>query len=150
MTKTLVNGRRKIELDEVALDILIRDIQADLNGGSAMWALEKIWARNVSDQYGNRNKDIVSQGNQLRDYGIIRGALRTLIGDYRLVAPATWKAKVLANIPKTCDPKDQSILYVRHNFPDAPLLRSSRHRKPCDGRADALCIAQYNLLDKLT
>lgn len=57
-----------------------------------------------------------------------------------LVTPQSWKKHVLAGTPKD---KDAAVDYVTRAFPAVSLLASARSRKPHDGIADAVCIAEF-------
>lgn len=72
-------------------------------------------------------------------YGAIQGITAALQIRTELVAPQTWKSSVLKGTKKD---KDAAIAYCRRAFPDVPLVLP-RCRKPHDGLADALCLAEY-------
>ncbi len=61
---------------------------------------------------------------------------------FTLVAPQTWQKVMLAGTPGG-DTKQRSILAAQRLFPTVSLLASERCRKPHDGIADALLIAEY-------
>ena len=75
-----------------------------------------------------------------KGYGMLVGAISVLEVPVALVGPRTWKAKVLHGTKKD---KDAAILYVHNSYPSVNLLLTSRHRKPHDGMADAVCIATW-------
>lgn len=80
-------------------------------------------------------------------YGLIRGMLATLsrlypdrYPIYHLATPQAWKGKIL---PGTSKDKGAAILEARRRFSVAlDMLRA----KTCDGRAEALLIAEYGRL----
>jgi hypothetical protein len=83
------------------------------------------------------------------NYGATWGSLRTLarvLGfRHELVGPAVWHRALLIGAPKTKDRKDKKdavIRYVYQAFPRVNLVLP-RCRKPHDGMADALCLAEY-------
>ena len=59
-----------------------------------------------------------------------------------LVTPQRWKKIVLEGTAKD---KDAAINHVMNKYPNTSLLPTSRSRKPHDGMADAICIAEYGL-----
>lgn len=61
----------------------------------------------------------------------------------RVAVPAqTWQRAMLENIPGA-DTKAKSIWLAQRIFPSVSLLATARSRKPHDGMADALCLAEY-------
>lgn len=56
------------------------------------------------------------------------------------VTPQTWKKLVLAG---TQHGKGDAIAHVKNRFPHVNLLPTPRCRKPHDGMADAICMAEY-------
>lgn len=72
-------------------------------------------------------------------YGAIQGITAALKIRTELVPPQTWKSSVLKGTKKD---KDAAIAYCRKAFPDISLVLP-RCRKPHDGMADALCLAEY-------
>jgi len=59
-----------------------------------------------------------------------------------LVRPQEWQREMLAGIPGE-DTKQRSILAAQCLFPVTSLLPTPRCRKPSDGIADALLIAEW-------
>jgi len=72
-------------------------------------------------------------------YGVIIGICDALGLPYRLVTPQAWKRQVLAGTTKD---KDAAISFVRRAYPHVNLTPGAK-RKPHDGMADALCIAEF-------
>ncbi len=61
---------------------------------------------------------------------------------YQLVRPQAWQKEMLAGVEGQ-DTKARSIIAARRLFPAVILLRTERSKKPDDGIADALLIAEY-------
>ncbi len=77
--------------------------------------------------------------------GILRGILAALrVPRERRIAvlPQVWQRAMLLNLPGA-DTKARSVWLARRLFPDISLLPTARSRKPHDGMADALCLAEY-------
>ena len=73
-------------------------------------------------------------------YGLWLGILETLEIPYIEVDPRTWKKAILGGTPKD---KQAAIDYVRRFHPTVDLKATPRSRKPSDGIADAVCLAEY-------
>lgn len=82
---------------------------------------------------------VVSMFNFGRNLGYSEGLLQANKISYQLVPPQTWK-KEFSLIGKD---KQASIEVCRRLFPHANLLATSRSRKPHDGIAEALLMAEY-------
>ena len=76
-------------------------------------------------------------------FGMIQGICSGLGLSYLLVRPQEWKKRILEGYPK--GDKSASIRYVQQKYPDVSLLPTPRSRKPSDGMADAICIAEWGL-----
>lgn len=61
---------------------------------------------------------------------------------YQLVRPQVWQKEMLAGVQGD-DTKARSIIAAQRLFPKVNLKRSERSRKPDDGFADALLIAEW-------
>jgi crossover junction endodeoxyribonuclease RuvC len=72
------------------------------------------------------------------NFGFIQGALRAYGIPYELVTPQKWKKEFSC----TSD-KNTSIEVCKRLFPDVNLKATDRCRKPHDGMAEALLIAEY-------
>lgn len=81
---------------------------------------------------------VTSMFNFGKFYGIIIGIIETLGFSYQLVTPQKWKKHILEGTKKD---KDAAIEFVRRRYPDIELV-PPRCRKPHDGIADAVCMAQ--------
>jgi len=77
------------------------------------------------------------------NYGIILGVLASLRPSPRveLVTPQAWKKLILAGMNRD-DQKQAAIDYCARAFPGVDLVQKGC-RKPHDGIADALCLAEY-------
>jgi len=81
---------------------------------------------------------VVSIASYMKNYGKIIGTLECVPIPYREVTPQSWKKVVLAGTAKD---KEAAIKYCIKKFPAASLMPTERSKKPSDGMADALCIA---------
>jgi crossover junction endodeoxyribonuclease RuvC len=72
------------------------------------------------------------------NFGFICGVLEALKIPYELVRPQKWKRMFSC----TSD-KNTSIEVAKRLFPSAQLMRTDRCRKPDDGMAEALLMAEY-------
>lgn len=72
------------------------------------------------------------------NYGRLCGACA--IYSTEIIRPQEWKNVVLK---ATAKDKPAAIAYCRRVFPTVSLLPTERCKKPSDGMADALCIAEY-------
>jgi len=73
-------------------------------------------------------------------FGILLGICAALVLPVHLVTPQAWKKVILAGTTKD---KAAAISYVSRAYPGVSLLATARSRKPHDGIADAICIAEY-------
>lgn len=71
--------------------------------------------------------------------GMMHGIAAALQYPIFLVAPQTWKGRILRDTPKD---KDAAIAYCKRTYPYAPLFEN-RNGKSHTGVADAICIARY-------
>jgi crossover junction endodeoxyribonuclease RuvC len=80
-------------------------------------------------------------------FGFSTGAVHGILAAFEisryLVTPQAWKKVILAGTAKD---KDAAVAYCRRAFPTCDLLATPRSKKPHDGIADAICIAQYGYL----
>ena len=70
--------------------------------------------------------------------GFIEGVLTANKIPYQLVPPQTWKKAFSLNASKL-----NSIEVCRKLFPDVDLYRTERCKKPHDGMAESLLMAEY-------
>ena len=80
---------------------------------------------------------LVSSGRYMETYGFIKGMCVASQFQYHLIRPASWKKKMLFDMPKG---KDSSIVKVGQLYPNINLPRKKDH-----GIADAILIARYML-----
>lgn len=80
----------------------------------------------------------VSMFNFGENFGFIRGVLEALKIPYELVRPQKWK-----RVFSCTSDKNTSIEVAKRLFPNAQLMRTDRCRKPDDGMAEALLMAEY-------
>ena len=81
---------------------------------------------------------VTSMFNFGTNYGFIQGVLRAVGMPFELVPPGTWKRAF--GVTKD---KNTSVAVAQRLFPDASLLRTEKCRKPDDGFAEALLMAEY-------
>jgi len=75
-------------------------------------------------------------------WGMVRGVCAALGIPVVLVPPTVWKKQVLVGLPHD---KDGALRYCANRWPLADLILPGC-RKPHDGMADALCLAEYGRL----
>lgn len=73
---------------------------------------------------------------------LLIGICAALGQPYTLVLPQVWQRAMLAGT-SGADTKQRSVLAAQRLFPGVSLLPTERSRKPSDGLADALLIAEY-------
>ena len=100
------------------------------SGPSSVCCLEKVSAM--------PGQGVVSMFNFGQNLGYIEGLLQAFDIPYQLVPPQTWKKEFCV----TSD-KNTSIEVCRKLFPHVCLLPTARSRKPSDGMAEAILIAEY-------
>ena len=71
-------------------------------------------------------------------YGFLRGVLQTVGISYQEITPQRWKAEFGLNSDKA-----KSIEVCQRLFPNVNLLPTEKSRKPSDGMAEALLMAEY-------
>lgn len=82
---------------------------------------------------------VVSTWKFAEGYGFIQGVLSSYNISYQLVPPQMWK-KAFSLINQD---KNKSIEVARKLFPNVNLFPTERCRKPSDGMAESLLIAEY-------
>jgi len=93
------------------------------------------------EQVSSRPKQgVVSTFSFGQCYGELIGAMKALDILVNRVPPQTWKAEILGGTEKD---KAAAVAYVLREHPDLNLLATPRSRKPHDGMADAVCLADY-------
>lgn len=123
------------ELDIQSIASWIKDVQFD--NSISLAVCEK--ARGMPGQ------GITSTCTFCRGYGILLGILGALAIPTILVTPQAWKKTILAGTKKD---KDAAIAYVRMKYPTVELVPKGC-RKPHDGMADSICIAEYGELKRI-
>lgn len=88
------------------------------------------------------SQGVVSMFSMGSNFGGITAALDVGCFPYRLVTPQAWKKLVLAGTDKD---KLAAITYVGRAYPTLDLRATPRSRVPHDGKADAVCIAEYGM-----
>lgn len=83
-----------------------------------------------------------------QQYGELIGVCVALQIPFITVAPITWKKDILEGLPWKGGNKAASIMYVQQRWPEVNLLPTSRCRKPSDGLAEAICLAEYGRKEK--
>ena len=81
---------------------------------------------------------VVSMFNFGHNLGFIEGVLQSLQIPYQLVPPQTWKKEFSLSSDKA-----KSIEVCQKLFPGVDLLATARSRKPNDGIAEAVLMAEY-------
>ena len=100
------------------------------SGPSSVCCLEKVGAM--------PGQGVVSMFNFGHNLGVIEGLLRGYGIPYQLVPPQTWKKEFSLS-----SDKNKSIEVCQKLFPKVSLLATERSRKPSDGIAEAVLIAEY-------
>lgn len=81
---------------------------------------------------------VVSMFNFGHNLGFIEGLLQAYSIPYQLVPPQTWKKEFSLSSEKA-----KSIEVCQKLFPEVSLLATKRSRKPNDGIAEAILMAEY-------
>ena len=105
---------------------------ADMNkaDAEAICCLEKVGAM--------PKQGVVSTFNFGASYGYIKGVLESFRIPYQEMPPQKWKKEFGLNSDKTA-----SVDVCKRLFPDVNLLATPRCKKPHDGMAEALLMAEY-------
>jgi len=88
---------------------------------------------------------IVSAFNFGKGVGYLEAMFKLLRMPYVEVRPQEWKREVLKGLEWKGN-KGASVAFCQQRYPEVSLLRSSRCKAPCDGLADAICLAEYGRL----
>lgn len=96
----------------------------------------------VEQQIAMPKQSVNGTATTFRNYGKILGALEAKGIPYQLVTPKQWKARVLKGTAKD---KDAAIAYTHRIAPDVDL-KPGKKKTPHDGIADAVCLAEYALM----
>lgn len=120
------------EIDAKAIHVFLMECQPDLV------VIEKVHAM--------PGQGVTSMFNFGKAYGSVIGLVTGLSIPLAYVTPQAWKKLVLAGTNKD---KDAAITYVAQRYPNINLVLP-RCRKPHDGIADAVCIAEYGIKTNVT
>lgn len=101
-----------------------------LKGKECVLALEKVGAR--------PGQGVTSMFNFGKLYGFVQGVITANYIPYQLVSPQTWKKEY--GLSKD---KNASIEVCQRLFPNVNLYRTERCKKPDDGMAESLLLAEY-------
>ena len=82
---------------------------------------------------------VVSMFNFGKAYGYIKGVLEAFHIPYQEITPQRWKKEFGLTSDKTA-----SVEVCRRLFPNVNLLATPRCKKPHDGMAEALLMAEYS------
>lgn len=91
------------------------------------------------------NQGTVSMFNFGKTVGIVEGVCGALQLRLETTRPQEWKSVILKDTDKD---KQAAIDFCYTNFPDIDLKKSSRSKKDHDGKADAVCIGSYGLINE--
>lgn len=112
------------------------------NSSSYLIALEEIKGQEVKcclEKVGAMpGQGVVSMFNFGHNFGYIEGILQANFIPYQLVPPQTWKKEFSLSSDKA-----KSIEVCQKLFPHANLLATDKSRKPSDGIAEAVLMAEY-------
>jgi crossover junction endodeoxyribonuclease RuvC len=114
-------------MDEPAF---IHDMQEIARENGSIGCLEKVGAM--------PGQGVTSMFTFGRGFGFLEGVLQTLLIAYQLTPPQKWKKEYSLNSDKS-----KSIEVCQNLFPDVSLLATPKCRKPHDGMAEALLMAEY-------
>lgn len=95
-----------------------------------MCCLEKVGAR--------PGQGVVSMFSFGQSVGYIKGVLEAFRIPYQEIVPQKWKKEFSLNSEKSA-----SVEVCRKLFPDVSLLATEKCKKPHDGMAEALLMAEY-------
>ncbi len=129
-------GKSRRLYDEQGMAQLIRDIES--LPGDVFVTLEK--AQAMPGQ-GVHSMFTFGEG-----FGLWKGILCGLQVSHQVIHPRTWQRIVCRDVPG--DTKARAILTAQRYFPKVDLRATERSRKPHTGRADALCMAIFGILDR--
>lgn len=93
----------------------------------------------VEKQHARPGDGLAGLNFLLPQFGQIIGVMQALKIPLHVIAPQTWKKLILYG---TLKDKDAAVEYVQLLYPEVDLLPGKK-RKPHDGMADAVCIAEW-------
>jgi crossover junction endodeoxyribonuclease RuvC len=121
---------KKTEIDVPGLVGLVRAIEV-------AHAIKLVVVESV---HSMPKQGVASSFNFGRNFGEVLGAVKALGLPVEMPLPQAWKKVVLAG---TAGDKLAAVQYATRRFPSASLLATPRSRKPHDGIADGLCLAEW-------
>lgn len=108
------------------------------------WVCSRAWGSvAVEKSQSMPGQGIVSTGRYMEGFGQLQGLLFAGGASYFLAPPKEWQRRVLG---ASSSDKSVAIAHCQNKWPGASLLKTTRSRKPSDGMADALCIAEFAAL----
>lgn len=127
-----IDTENKISYTEPYSDKALIDLcsNASRNCGEVMCCLEKVGAM--------PGQGVVSMFSFGQSVGYIKGVLESFRIPYQEITPKKWKNEFGLNSEKAA-----SAEVCRKLFPDVGLLATPRCKKPHDGMAEALLMAEY-------
>lgn len=114
-----------IPFDERGYEIAL----ANIRGSDALCCLERVGAM--------PKQGVTSMFKFGENFGFIRGLLQANGIPYELVTPQKWKKEFGAT------DKNSSVTVCGRLFPSVLLMRTQRCKKPHDGMAESLLMAEY-------
>lgn len=127
------NGKWDFDKDEM---IALLEATSKYDPGPPFVAIEKV---NAAPMRG-RKQGAAGMFGFGRGYGLWLGYLSVMAIPFVEVDPRRWKRAILGGTAKD---KAAAIGYVQRLYPTVDLKATPRSRKPSDGKADAICIAEY-------
>lgn len=114
-----------IPFDERGYEIAL----ANIRGSDTLCCLERVGAM--------PKQGVTSMFKFGENFGFIRGLLQANGIPYELVTPQKWKKEFGAT------DKNSAVTVCGRLFPSVSLMRTERCKKPHDGMAEALLMAEY-------
>lgn len=109
---------------------------------SVLLVAKALGARAVIEKVSAMPKQGVSSTFKFgRGFGSWLGMLAALEIPFEYATPQAWQKVMLAGLPRG---KEASIQRAQELFPGVSLLPTAKCRKPSDGMAEALLIAEFN------
>jgi len=104
----------------------------------------------VVAEQGQKNPMFGTKGNFANGYsfGVVKTILDLTGRPHVLINPKTWQKIIFKDIRRgpNDSTKNLSCEFARRRWPSISLLATARSKKPDDGLADALCLAEYGRL----
>lgn len=111
----------------------------------ALWELIREVANDVAAVFVESVHAMPSQGVSSTfkfgvGFGKVLGVVESQELALELVTPQRWKKSILSGLGRE---KSDAIRWVMSRFPTVKLLASPKCKKPHDGMAEAVCIAEF-------